>query len=287
MRVTLAFCEGPHDIHFAARSLLRHSGQVRFDGPASGLPTPFGWRPEDKLDKQEGLVLAQLRRLDPLAIDLDTMNFGRKPLFEFASYEPNQGVWTLFVNMGGDSSTVGVSELINLVEIGMGRRGIDVKQVAFAFLFDADFIVDGKGQAWRVTEFRNQYAPIFGDIANVESRGWRDTGKHMVGLWLHHGDPDEGTLEDHAGSVASMDKVWEGRIVQAQQYLDTSLDKASPIRLKRDKAWKAKLTVAGQLNTATVGAGMNVVIQRGLADKGFDAPVCSMLAEFLTGAPWR
>lgn len=293
MRVLVVFCEGPHDVYFASRSLARHSDYEEYKGPASGLPTPFGWSAQDPLDKQEGLVLTQVRRLDPLSIGLGQLNFGKKPLFEHALRSADGSSWALFVNMGGDSASKEVNLLLRRLRASRLKPGIDLQFAAFAFLFDADFTADGRGLGWRVQKFKADYKEAMGSMDNAKSGAWWGTDRGPVGLWVHHSSASQdGTLENVAGPVFAEHADWKVLVAAAGTYIDAHGAEDAPARSNPDKRWKASITIAGQLRPdsngkgALAGSGMNVMIQRGLHDDGFDAAVCKELATFLTTVPW-
>jgi hypothetical protein len=293
MRVLLVFCEGPHDIYFASRSLCRNAEYRPYKGVANDLPRPFGWKAQDKLDKQLGIVVTQAQRLDSFDMDLDRLNFGKKPLFEHALHSKDKTDWALFVNMGSDSAAEEVVKLLRNIKAGQVGLGDAKPRIACAFVFDADFKVDSRGLDWRIQRFIDDYTEALHLPEKVEPGSWWGTILGPVGLWVHyHTDSKEGTLEDFAGPIFSAHPSWKGLLEAAGSYIDDNSEQAAPVRVKRDKRWKASITIAGQLRPDSrgkgtlAGSGMNVVIKSGLEDDAFDAPICKMLADFLIKVPW-
>jgi hypothetical protein len=287
MRVVVVFCEGPHDLHFAARSVMRHGGYSAFSGSASDLPTPFGWKPRDVQDPQVGLVLSQLRRIDTIQASLDRLNFGKKPLFEYAIHSADKRTWLLFVNSGGDSAATEVKELIKRIRASRMVPGIELTALAFAFLFDADFLSDNKGKAWRLQAFQTDYEDTL-HLERGAAEGWKHANDEWVGLWIHYKQStSDGTLEELLEPLFTPWSEMSGALA----FIDTYAEKGNPVREKADKRRKAAFTIAGQLRRGTdrsflVGSAMNVMIQKGLEDSAFDAEVCREVAKFLTEVPW-
>lgn len=297
MRVVVVFCEGPHDIQFAARSVLRHRRFERYEGTAQGLPTPFGWR-DDPLSKEVGLVRSQRERTEASGAKFEALNFGEKPLFELACQlvdKPTdwQGPdWLLLVNMGGDSSSGRVIELAKTIVVSMKRPRQDTTEFAMAFLFDADPLADKKGLDWRQRTFKETYAPLLGELGSQDwTHGmWSDTAAGRVGLWVHHDSSiQEGTLEDHLGKMFEDTESHKAATIAAKAYIDANAGETSSVRTRSDRRWKAAMTIAGQVvrpavKGSVVGSGLNVMVEKSLPDEAFDAEVCKELATFLTSA---
>jgi len=122
---------------------------------------------------------------------------------------------------------------------------------------------------------------------------WTAGARGPVGLWVHHAPgQDEGTLEDLAGPVFGAQPEWAPLMQAAGAFVEAQAPEEAPVRAKRDKAWKAAITIAGQLRrdaerkSPLAGSGMNVMIQRGLEPAAFDAEVCRALTGFLLDVPW-
>lgn len=306
MRVVVVFCEGPHDIHFAARSVERHCAFQRYTGPAQALPTPFGWKAGAN-EQEKGLVRTQRdgpknKRTGQDRIEttkLNTLNFGEKPLFELAckatdDTAPSEHArWLMFVNMGGDSSHERVRALAKLVRTTIEHRRPHTSEVAFAFLFDADPLADNKGLDWRLAKFRTDYAELLGASGpEVWTHStWADTQAGRVGLWVHHdATTKEGTLEHHLGKMFENSVSHQLATHAAKQYIEANAAATSDVRTRNDKHWKAAMTIAGQVvppsvkDAEVVGSGLNVMVEKSLPDEAFDAEVCKALATFLTSA---
>jgi hypothetical protein len=300
MRVVVVFCEGPHDIYFAARSVGRIGFKYHLDD-AQSLPTPFGWK-ASPLSREEGLVLSQRQdKLDesaPEPASLTTLNFGRKPLFELASrfggpFPDWAGPqWLMFVNMGGDSSAQRVINLARAIGTTMKRPRQDTTEVAYAFLFDADPISDKKGLDWRLREFKTAYGAWLGQSSPSDwTHGlWADTEGGRVGLWVHHDNTTrQGTLEDQLGVMFENTPSHKAATTAAKSYIDSNADAKSGVRTRADKNWKAAMTIAGQvvkpaIKGSVVGSGLSVMVEKSLPDEAFDTTYCRALASFLTSA---
>jgi len=315
MRVVIVFCEGPHDIQFVSRSVLRNaSGFSIYEGKTADLPVPFGVKSE----RGQSLIVQQHRRIEQFESTVDETNFGKKPLYELV-LRNKESDFLLFVNMGGDSTS---DEVIKLIESALSACsdpiGGEVSRLAFAFFYDADFLKDTKGRVYRVNEFWRCFSNLFQPTRIQPSEGWEsclflsgssgledsdepdrkslanDTGRFPVGLWVH-GLEAEGTLEDHLEMVLKSHHELKDEYQEALSFVKSRLSEDHPLIAKTDKRNKAIITIMGQFfnrvkgskGSLLAGTSFSGIIGKGLPEDCFDSVYSKQIAKALSDdVPW-
>lgn len=280
MRAVLVFCEGPHDVAFARRSLEAHGGCERVDKPVGELPSPFGSSRAGK-----GLIATRYGR-QALA-ELTVQAASHPPLPCFESVVENTATNTLFVLVGthGQDQVDPVRDLLRDLNasITKGHAGtFDVSQYAAAFLFDAN----RKGVASKLAAFRHRYGEHFGDLSNLEHGKWVMTNTVPAGCFVFHRQDQTGTLEDHLAPIVK--SAWPGRYAAARRFIDDNREDADEVSGSDAARLKAIITATGQFHLP--GVSMTVVVsdrKKGLPQAQFkESQPSAELAGFLAGAPW-
>lgn len=286
MRAVLVFCEGSHDIVFATRSLGALAGGKWMGQPISKLPSPFGPRTDPSNPQRPVVRSFIVERLRTRAIDelrLRDAAHPAPPSFQAFVHVDADDVLFALLRSGGDSAAKASLDLIQDV-VTLMPLGLDVTEVAVAFLFDAD--VDGV-QA-REASFERTHQRLLGSAGGPKHGVWVNTDVNgmeiPVGLYIFH-DPStgEGTLEDTLAPMVASE--WPKRWTGAETYLGKHQEAQDPVATKRSERLKAQISISGQF--LFPGDPMTQVLARnGLPSSHFQGPASKALVDFLRSAPW-
>jgi hypothetical protein len=286
MRAVLVFCEGNHDVVFATRSLGAIAGVQWLGQPITDLPSPFGPRhdpsnPHNPIVKSFIIERIRGRVLDGLKL-MDT-TYPHPPSFQALLRLPADDVVFAILRSGGDDAAESAITLIAdlLTQLPLG---VDVTEIAAAFLFDAD----AHGVTAREAAFEADHQLLLGGIPGPKHASWVKgtiNGTSIpVGLFVFH-DPanGKGTLEDIiAPMVASQ---WPPRWLQAGTYLTTHQDPTDPVATKPAETLKAQICITGQFRFP--GDPMTQVLRReGLPANHFQGQHSQALVTFLRSVSW-
>lgn len=286
MRAVLVFCEGNHDIVFATRSLGAVAKAEWLGQPISDLPSPFGPRhdpskPQNPIvrsfiaERIRGRVLDGLRLMDAA--------HPQTPSFQAFLHVPSHDIVYALLKSGSDNAATAAVTLIEdfLTQL---QFGVDITEVAAAFLFDADTAgVEGR-EATFEADHRALLAGTTGPNHGCWSIGAVNGTSLPTGLFVFH-DPTHrtGTLEDIIAPMVSME--WPDRWSGAGNYLTTHQDPGDPVATDSTEAVKARVCITGQFRFP--GDPMTQVIRRGgLSDHHFQGATSQALADFLLRVPW-
>jgi hypothetical protein len=280
MKAVFVFCEGNHDVTFVARSLGQVAGTTWVGDPIGKLPSPLGPMPDPanpNKPKLESLIARRYsnRTLDELKLKAAT--HARLPAFE-AIMKTNDTIYVL-IRCHGDGAEQSAIELVaDMRAVLNPALGTDVKELATAFLFDAD-----ESLSERETAFAVKYAPLLKGVTAPKHGGWVK-GSDRVGLYVFHDRTSKkGTLEELIAPLVAAE--WKARWEGADAYLSAHALPADRVKAKRAEWLKAQINVTGQF--LFPGDPMTQVISRdGLPKLHFDGQESKQLASFLQGVPW-
>lgn len=281
MKAVFVFCEGNHDVTFVARSLGQVANATWVADPIGKLPSPLGPVPDPTnptKPKLESLIAKRYssRTLDDLK--LQAAAHATPPAFE-AIVRTNDTIYVLVRCHGDGAAQHAVNLLQDVTALLNPAFGTDVKDIAAAFLFDADSAL-----AQREATFAREYAALLQGTLAPKHGDWVKTPSR-VGLYVFH-DPTQktGTLEDQIWPLVA--KEWPTRWKAAGEYLTTHVANGDPVTTKSEHL-KAQITVTGQFRTP--GAPMTTILSDrdwGLPKTCFKGPASSSLVRFLQGVPW-
>lgn len=284
MKAVFVFCEGNHDITFAARSLGQVGGATWLGRPIKDLPSPLGEVPDPGQPKpiQRSFIASRYsgRTLDGLR--LQAAAHPPPPAFmAVLSLGPTggQSVYVL-LRCSGDSAALASATLLEEFRFQLlPNVPTDIKEYAAAFLFDADGSL-----ADREAAFARDYSALFG-ASGAPTHGLWVKGKDFpVGLYVFHDHQTKtGTLEDVLAPMVQME--WPARWAAADNYLTAHSTPADPVSKKTAEKLKAHISITGQF--VAPGDPMSEVIGRDvLPDTHFTGGESKTLVTFLQGVPW-
>jgi hypothetical protein len=281
MKAVFVFCEGAHDVKFAARSLGGVATATWVGDPIKELPSPLGPIPDPdnpKRPKLKSLIAERYaeRSLDEMS--LQAASHAPPPAFEAIVRDGT----TLFVLLrcAGDTAAASVMKLLSdMTAVLTPAFGTDVKQIAAAFLFDADASV-----ATREALFEASYQPILGPAPGPKHGAWVLGKDFPVGLHVFHdAATQQGTLEEILAPLVELE--WSTRWHAASAYLTSHAGVGDPVSKKPAERLKAQINITGQF--VAPGDPMSEVIGRnGLSASHFDGAHSKALVAFLQGVPW-
>lgn len=289
MKAVLVFCEGAHDVAFAQRCLgaagckwWPETGTASIDE----LPTPFG---RSSGTAYKGIIEQHYTTRRVHDLSFSSASRAPAPIFDSVLLRERDTYYYL-LRTEGDAKSSQNQKLLTMLHLSLealreAGADCDTRQVAHAFLFDADSI----GVAGREREFVTQYEEFFG-FASMMHAGWQPTIKGPVGLWVHHdiARPDRsGTLEDLLAPMFA-DAIPD-RWGAADEYIGRHARDDDPVHRKRIKA---QITIAGQM--ARPGDPMSEMLRRPSKDRRellpraafLEAGPARDLAQFLIDVPW-
>jgi hypothetical protein len=285
MRAVFVFCEGTHDVTFIVRSL----GQVRnatWVGTTIGeLPSPLGPVPDPAHPNKPKIESLIARRYSARTLnDLRLQAAAHAPLPAFEAIVKTDDTLYVLVRCHGDGAAQAAIELIkDLNTFVSPEYGTDIKEIAAAFVFDAD-----DSLARRETIFVAQYAALLNGQRPPTHGTWVKD-RCPIGLYVFHDEATkQGTLEEIVAPLVEAE--WGARWKDAGIYLSNNAVPADPVSAKRSELLKAQINVTGQF--LFPGDPMSVVIGKprrgatGLSDTHFAGPESQSLVTFLQGVPW-
>ena len=285
MKAVFVFCEGNHDVTFAVRSLGQVARATWVGDPIGQLPSPLGPVPDPANPTRPKLESLIARRYSSRTLDdlrLQAAAHAPPPAFE-AIVKTNDTIYVL-IRCPGDSAARSAIDLLADVNAVLNPAfGTDVKEVAAAFLFDADASLP-----LRERKFAADYADILsGGSAPMHGKWVR--GSHRVGLYVFHDRATQaGTLEELLAPLVEAE--WSARWQGADSYLNSHVQATDPVKTNRSEWLKAQINVTGQF--LFPGDPMSVVIGKpkgtkpGLPDAHFTGTESQDLVGFLQGVPW-
>lgn len=282
MKAVFVFCEGNHDIKFVARSLGQVASATWVSDPIGRLPSPLGPVPDPSnptRPKLESLIARRHSSRVLGALDLQAAAHAAPPAFE-AILKKGDTIFVLLRCHGDGAAQSAVDLLQDVTALLHPAFGTDVKEIAAAFLFDADAAV-----AQREATFAQNYAALLQGVAAPTHGTWVKTPSR-VGLYVFH-DPVQrkGTLEELLAPLFAQE--WNARWHAADLYLTAHVSPGDPIALKPAERLKAQITVTGQFRTP--GDPMTTILSDrrwGLPGAHFNGPASQSLVSFLQGVPW-
>jgi hypothetical protein len=274
------FCEGNHDVTFVVRSLGQVANATWIGDPIGKLPSPLGPVPDPANHSRPKLESLIARRYTSRTLDdqrLQTAAHAPLPAFE-AIVKTNDTLYVLIRCHGDDAAPSAIELLDDMNAVINPAFGTDVKEIAAAFLFDAD-----ESLSQREATFAADYARLL-QGASPPTHGQWVKSSHRVGLYVFH-DParQQGTLEDILAPLVETE--WNARWQAADAYLTSHSGPTDPVNKKRAEWLKAQINVTGQV--LFPGDPMSVVLKRGgLPDTHFIGAEPVALVSFLQAAPW-
>lgn len=285
MRAVFVFCEGNHDVTFVVRSLGQLPNATWIGDPIGKLPSPLGPVPDPMnpaKPKVESLIARRYsnRSLDELR--LQAAAHAPLPAFE-AIVRANNTLYVL-IRCHGDGAAQAAIGLVDDVNALLSPAfGTDVKEIAAAFVFDAD-----ESLSQRESTFASEYNALLQGISAPTHGNWVK-GAHRVGLYVFHDQASKsGSLEELVAPLVEAE--WGARWVAAGAYLSNNVHPTDPVKIKRSEWLKAQINVTGQF--LFPGDPMSIVISKpkgtkpGLSDAHFRGTESQSLASFLSGVPW-
>jgi hypothetical protein len=286
MKAIFIFCEGNHDVTFVIRSLGQVAGATWVGAPIRELPSPLGPILDPGNPSKPKLESLIARRYSSRTLDdlhLKAAAHAPVPAFE-AIVRANDTLYVLIRCHGDDASEAAIELLSDMSALMLPIYGTDVKEIAAAFVFDAD-----DSLADRESTFATDYAALMNG-ATAPSHGNWVSGRNRVGLYIFHDQKRKaGTLEELVAPLVEAE--WGDRWKEAGTYLDTYAHPQDPVKKKNSEWLKAQINVTGQF--LFPGDPMSVVISKqkgsapGLCDKHFQGAESQSLVRFLENAPWN
>jgi hypothetical protein len=284
MKAVLVFCEGSHDVTFVVRSLGQVANAAWVGDSIGRLPSPFGPVPDPanpNKPKLESFIAKRYSNRNLGDLRLQAAAHAPLPAFE-AIVEANGTLYVLIRCHGDGAAKAAIDLLADVSAVLNPAYGTDVKEIAAAFIFDAD-----ESLAYRESTFAAEYVALHGNTPPTHG-SWAK-GAHRVGLYVFHDQASQkGTLEELIAPL--VENEWGARWKAADDYLSQNVQQADPIKTKRSEWLKAQINVTGQF--AFPGDPMSIVISRprggrpGLSDKHFSGTESQSIVSFLTGVPW-
>lgn len=284
MKAVFVFCEGNHDVTFAVRSLGQVAKATWVGEPIGQLPSPLGPVADPANPNSpvfESLIARRYGRTFS-NLSLPAAAHASPPVFDSIVKEGDT-IYVL-IRCDGDGAAQSAIELLEDMNVALNPAfGTDVKEVAAAFLFDAD---DSMPQ--REGKFAAEYKKLLNG-GSAPTHGKWVKGTHRVGLYVFHDRTTQtGTLEELLAPL--IEAEWSERWQGANSYMNSHVQATDPVTTKRSEWLKAQITVTTQF--LCPGDPMSVVIRKpkkgkpGLPDAHFGGPESQALVSFLQGAPW-
>jgi len=302
MKACVVFVEGQADAHYVLRSLGQLAG-AKFDvRKPEALPTPFGRSPGQGSQISRGMILEwNLRAVSNRTFQQSAED--NEPVFQVAAnvspnpQEPGRPDIVFVVRMGGDRKADEVKKLLAQLRLTFtSSLNLDVKQIACAFIFDADTL-EHYGQALgdcvelREQRFAADYGAALAVAAPTHGR-WTGAGAMPFGLFVLHDTTRTGTLEHVVEPALRADAVWQAKLQAAEVLLGAHEQGGDPVYDKSgaDRA-KARLTIGGQWSEP--GSSLAQILRRGdpnktptVPDAVFRSAEAVAIVRFLTSVPW-
>ncbi len=285
-RVVFVYCEGPHDIAFAVRSLGAH-GYSWCTRKVSELPPPLG-----STVKLSGIVLNQLYGGDLGARVTRNVSHPPSPVLRNALEGEHGETLLLFYETHGKDDHKPVKRFIENVKLAFdaGAGSWPLEAHAHAFLNDADHDLSKT-----ITTLEDQrLRPTFPSMPSLVHGAWCKVQEVPLACYIFAGaDGNSGTLEDSLETVGR--DAWPRRWTAAEKFIDIE---KSPIILGEYEAQiyeahknpsariKAVFTAAGQLDRP--GDPLSMMLHnKMIASAVFERhPQSLALSKFFKEIPW-
>jgi hypothetical protein len=285
MKAVFVFCEGNHDVTFVVRSLGQVVKATWVGDPIGKLPSPLGSKADLANPAKPPVVGIIAKRYSNRTLDelgLQAAAHAPPPSFE-AIVKQGDTIYVL-VRCHGDGAAQSATEILTDVSTLLNPAfGTDIKEVAAAFIFDAD-----ESLSQREAAFSTKYATILGGVAAPTHGTWAK-GSHRVGLYVFHDQTaQKGTLDELIAPFVEAE--WKDRWQGADSYLNSHAQTTDPVKTKRSEWLKAQINVTGQF--LFPGDPMSIVISKpkggrpGLSDHHFAGSESKSLVAFLQAVPW-
>jgi hypothetical protein len=280
MKAVFVFCEGNHDVTFVVRSLGQVAKAAWVGDPIGKLPSPLGPVSDPAnptKPKLESLIAKRYSNRTLNDLRLQAAAHAPPPAFE-AIVKTNDTIYVLIRCHGDGAAQAAIDLLADVNAVLNPAFGTDMKEIAAAFLFDAD-----ESLFQRESTFASEYAALLHGVSPPTHGGWVK-GTHRVGLYVFHDQANKkGTLEELLAPLVSTE--WNARWQGADSYLNAYAQPADPEKEKRAEWLKAQINVTGQF--LFPGDPMTQVLSRnGLPASYFDGRESKQLVAFLQGVPW-
>lgn len=285
MRAVFVFCEGSHDVAFVARSLGQVAQATWLGDPISKLPSPLGPVVDPTNPTRPKIDSLISRRYSSRTLDnlrLQAAAHVPPPVFD-AIVKKGDTIYVLIRCHGDGAAQAAIDLLADVNAVLNPAYGTDVKEIAAAFLFDADASL-----AQREALFATGYAALL-DNGTAPTHGAWVRGVHRVGLYVFHDQVTKvGTLEELLAPLMAAE--WSARWQGADSYLSSHAQATDPVSMKRSEWLKAQINVTGQF--LFPGDPMSVVVSKpkvatpALPDTHFLGAESRALVSFLQGVPW-
>jgi hypothetical protein len=283
MKAVFVFCEGTHDVTFIVRSLGQSANGIWVGEPIGKLPSPLGPVPDPSnpnKPKIESLIAKRYSNRTLANLRLQAAAHAPLPVFE-AIVRVNGTLYVLIRCHGDGAAEAAIGLLSDVAAFLNPAFGTDIKEIAAAFVFDAD---DSLSQ--RETTFAIEYAAILNGTPPTHGNWIK--GSHPVGLYVFHDQSSKkGTLEELIAPLVEAE--WGTRWSAADDYLKKNAQPTDPVKQKRSEWLKAQINVTGQF--LFPGDPMSIVISKSskrtcLSDGHFCNGESQSLANFLTAVAW-
>ncbi|MCK4125262.1 hypothetical protein HFK83_23190 [Ralstonia pseudosolanacearum] len=285
MKAVFVFCEGNHDVTFIVRSLGQVLTATWVGDPIGKLPSPLGPVHDAANPTKPKLESFIAKRYSTRTLnDLRLQAAAHAPPPAFEAIVKSDDTLYVLIRCHGDGAAQAAIDLLADVNAMLNPAfGTDIKEIAAAFVFDAD-----ESLSQRELTFVAEYAALLSGLTPLTHGKWVK-GAHPVGLYVFHDQTTKkGTLEEILAPLVASE--WSARWNGAGVYLNSNAQVADPVSKKRSELLKAQINVTGQF--LFPGDPMSVVIGRpkgaapGLPDKHFIGTESQSLVQFLQGVPW-
>ncbi|CAM4225411.1 hypothetical protein IPC618_02660 [Pseudomonas aeruginosa] len=285
MKAVFVFCEGNHDVTFIVRSLGQVADATWVGSPIRELPSPLGPILDPGNPNKPKLESLIARRYSSRTLDdlhLKAAAHAPVPAFE-AIVKSGDTLYVLIRCHGDDAAQAAIDLLSDVNALLHPAYGTDVREIAAAFVFDADDSLPAREAA-----FALDYAALLDGQPPPTHGNWVK-GSHCVGLYVFHDQASKkGTLEELIAPLVEAE--WSARWKEAGAYIENNAQPADPVSRKDSERLKAQINVTGQF--LFPGDPMSVVISKqkgttpGLCDNHFKGTESQAIVKFLTEAPW-
>jgi hypothetical protein len=295
-RAVVTLTEGRADIAVLIRCLAANGAGAALWGvhqPIAALPTPFG-NPVGP-QAQRSQILAWNRRRREQELNFHESVEDVDPVFQSALVIGD--TLHVFVRLGGDKKAPEGLKLCEEVSstFRVPGAGFDIRQVAFAFVFDADkasHYADGperhcatpveSRQEW----FRRRFASLLSSDSPTHGN-WVGGAAHPVGLYVWHDSATlGGTLEDLVRPV--VDTVVPAQLSAAETCVNQMAPQGGGGLARSADRLKATLTTVGQVGSP--GQGLDGLLRGGagasLPASAFQGGMGQSVADFYQRIPW-
>lgn len=282
MRAVMVFCEGAHDVVFATRSLGALASAEWMGAPIKDLPSPFGPLKDPANPIRPKVESIIVRRYGGRTLEdrhLGGAMHPPPPIFEALVRIPQDGVIYCLIRCHGDGASQAAGALLDDV-LNLREYGVEVTEVAAAFLYDAD----EAGVAAREARFAAEQASRLGSAGAPRHGEWKRASDCPIGLFVFH-EPSTGTGTLEAALSPLVEAEWPERWEAAGAYLSAHTLPEDPVSARPAERLKAQIGVTSQFRFP--GDAMTQIIRpRGLPSRHFRGTASRALVDFLRGVRW-